>query len=433
VRTKADIGARLSALGLGLALVTLHAPAQSDSTWRDRSAAGDAARLRGDWKSYKHYAEILYRELNGYPSTIIALARADAQMHDTAGAMKWLKQYAATGLTKDIDADSLLAPVRGAPGWKELLARLAKNREAVGHPVVAFTVPDSEFVAEDIAYDSATKRFFVSSIRERKVVVRKDGKWSDFVPAGQDGAMSMMGLDADPARHALWATTAGMPEALALAPGDSGSSAVLRLDLATGALMRSYDLADDSSDHVFGDLTVAKNGDVFTSDATGGGVYVIRAGRDSLEELVPAGTFPNPQQPVAAPDGKRLFVADYIKGIAIVDRATGKVSWLANDAHAAISGIDGMVLTGRTLIAVQNGLTIDRVIRLDLDRGMTKIERWSTLAANLPSLREPNHGVMVGDKFYFIATSGWDRFAPDGTITKGATLYKPLIMVLEVR
>jgi hypothetical protein len=55
------------------------------------------------------------------------------------------------------------------------------------------------------------------------------------------------------------------------------------------------------------------------------------------------------------------------------------------------------------------------------------------LAANLPSLREPNHGVMVGDKFYFIATSGWDRFAPDGTITKGATLYKPLIMVLEVR
>ncbi len=427
------VGCRLSAVALGVALVTLSASTQSDSTWRDRSAAGDAARLRGDWKGYKHYAEILYRELNGYPSTIIAMARADAQMHDTAGAMKWLKQYAATGLTKDLDADSLLAPVRGAPGWKEVLARLAKNREAVGHPAVAFTVPDSEFVAEDIAYDPATRRFFLSSIRERKIIVRQGGMFSDFVPAARDSVLSMMGLDVSEKQKALWASTAGMPEAFALAPGDSGESAVLRYDLATGALLDRYDLPDDSTDHVLGDLTVASNGDVFVSDAIGGGVYVIRAARDTLEMLVPPGIFPNPQQPVAAPDGKRIFVADYIRGIAIVDRVSGKVSWLANDAHAAISGIDGMALTGHTLVAVQNGLSIDRVIRLDLDRGMTKIERWSTLAANLPSLREPNHGVMVGDKFYFIATSGWDRFAPDGTITAGATLYKPLVMVLEVR
>ena len=431
--TTTGLGARRTALVFALAMLGATASAQGDSTWRDRSAAGDAARLRGDWKGYKHYAEILYRELNGYPSTVIALARADAQMHDTAGAMKWLKQYAATGLTRDVDADSLLAPVRGAPGWKELLARLAKNREAVGHPAVAFTVPDSEFVAEDIAYDPTTKRFFLSSIRERKVIVRHNGTFSDFVPAARDSVMAMMGLDVESKRGALWASTAGMPEAFALAPDDSGVSAVLRYDLATGKLLDRYDLPDDSADHVLGDLTVASNGDLFVSDAIGGGVYVIHAGRDSLEVLVRPGTFPNPQQPVAAPDGKRLFVADYIRGIAIVDRANGKVSWLANDAHAAISGIDGMVLTGRTLIAIQNGVSIDRVIRLDLDRNMTKIERWSTLAANLPSLREPNHGVMVGDKFYFIARSGWDRFAPDGTITPGATLYKPLVMVLEVR
>ncbi len=427
-----SVGCRLSAVAFGVALAVVSASAQGDSTWRERSAAGDSARVHGDWKAYRHYAEVLYKELNGFPSTMIAQARADAQMHDTAAAMKWLKMYAATGLVKDMDADSLLAPVRGAPGWKELLARIAKNREAVGHPVTAFIVPDSEFVAEDIAYDSTTRRFFLSSIRERKVIVRQGGQWSDFVPPARDSVMAMMGLNVDAARHALWATTAGMPEAFALAPGDSGSSAVLRLNLTTGLLMRSYDLADDSADHVFGDLTVARNGDVFTSDATGGGVYVIREGRDSLEQLVPPGIFPNPQQPVAAPDGKRLFVADYIKGIAVVDRATGKVTWLENDAHAAINGIDGMAMAGHSLIAIQNGLPLDRVIRLDLDRTMTKIEKWSTLAANLPVLNEPNHGVMVGEKFYFIATSGWDRFAPDGTVTPGAALHRPVVMVLEV-
>jgi hypothetical protein len=156
-------------------------------------------------------------------------------------------------------------------------------------------------------------------------------------------------------------------------------------------------------------------------------------GRDSLVTLVPPGMFPNPQQPVAAPDGKRVFVADYIRGIAIVDRSTGKVSWLANDAHAALNGTDGLTLVGHSLIAVQNGVSPERVIRLDLDAAMTKIVRWSTLAANLPQLNEPSHGVQVGDKFYFIATSGWDRFDADGTITKGAALHKPVVMILEVR
>jgi hypothetical protein len=429
----AGLGARRSALGFLLVVLAATAGAQTDSTWQQVSAAGDSARVHGDWKGYQHYASILYRELNGHPGTILAQARAAAQMHDTATAMKWLKMYAATGLVRDLNADSLLAPVRSAPGWKELLARIAKNREAVGKPLVAFIAPDSLFVAEDIAYDSTTKRFFLSSIREGRIAVWENKKFSTFVPEERDSVWSMLGIDAEPRRGALWATTAGMGEKEDLAPEDSGSSAVMRYDLKSGALQKRYDLVDDSVDHVLGDMTVASNGDVFVSDALSGAFYTIRVGRDSLVTLVPPGTFPNPQQPVAAPDGKRVFVADYIRGIAIVDRTTGKVSWLANDAHAALNGTDGLTLVGHSLIAVQNGVSPERVIRLDLDAAMTKIVRWSTLAANLPQLNEPSHGVQVGDKFYFIATSGWDRFDADGTITKGAALHKPVVMILEVR
>ena len=354
-------------------------------------------------------------------------------MHDTAAAMKWLKMYAATGLVRDMNADSLLAPVRSGPGWKELLARIARNREAVGKPAVAFTPPDSEFVAEDIAYDSTAKRFFLSSIREGRIAVWEKGKFSTFVPEARDSVWAMMAVDAEPGRGALWATTAGMAEKRELAADDSGSSAVMRYSLATGFLQKRYDLPDDSADHVLGDMTIARNGNVFVSDALSGAVYTIRADRDSLTMLVRPGLFPNPQQPVAAPDGKRIFVPDYIRGIAIVDRASGKVSWLANDAHAALNGTDGLTLVGHSLIAVQNGVSPQRVIRLDLDNAMTKIVRWSTLAANLPQIIEPSHGVQVGDKFYFIATSGWDRFDPDGTITKGAVLHRPVVMVLDVR
>jgi hypothetical protein len=428
----AALGARHSALGILLVLGAASASAQADSTWREYSAAGDSARMHGDWKAYKHYAEIVYRELNGHPGTVLALARASAQLHDTASAMRWLRMYAAMGLVRDMDADSLLAPVRTAPGWKEVLARIAKNREAVHHAAVAFTLPDSLFVAEDIAYDPATKRFFLSSIREGRIVAYKDAQMTEF--AADSCGRAMMALAADPKHGALWATASVLPEeSEATTRCANARTDALRLDLRTGALLKRFSAAPDSSGDVYGDMTVDRDGDVLFANSVGGQLFLIRAGHDSLATLVAAGTFVSPQEPAVTADDKRVFVPDYLRGIAIVDHATGKVSWLANDAHAALNGIDGLTLTGRTLIAVQNGVIPNRVIRLDLDASMTKIVRWSTLEANTPQLREPTHGVLVGDRFYFIATSGWDRFGPDGKITPGAALERPVVMVIDVR
>jgi hypothetical protein len=210
-------------------------------------------------------------------------------------------------------------------------------------------------------------------------------------------------------------------------------TAVLRFDLASGKLADTYDVAADTDRDVYGDLDVARNGDLFFTNSVGGELYVIRQGVDSIETLVPAGTFASPQQPAVLADGKRVIVPDYIRGLAIVDRATGKVTWLENAAHAATNGIDGLVLVGHSLIAIQNGVVPNRVIRLELDPSFTRITRWSTLEANVPRLSEPTHGVLVGEKFYFIATSGWDRFGPDGSITKGATLERPVVMVIDLK
>ena len=405
------------------------ARAQSDSTWRQHSAAGDSARLRGDWKSYKHHAEILYRELHGHPGTVLALARAEAQLHDTAAAMKWLRMYAGMGLVRDLGADSLLAPLFGTKEWRALLTQMSGNRIAVHTATVAFTVPDSDFVAEDIAYDSATKRFFLSSIREGRIIVMKGGKMSTF--ARDSGDRSMMALGVDAARGRLWATAAGIPQAEDSLAWDG--TTVLRFDLKSGKLADTYDVAADTDRDVYGDMDVTRGGDVYFTNSVGGQLYVIRAGSDSIETVVPAGTFASPQQPVVLPDGKRIIVPDYIRGLAIVDRATGSVTWMENSAHAALNGIDGLVLAGRSLIATQNGVNPNRVIRLMLDPTYTKVVRWTTLEANVPRLAEPTHGVLVGEKFYFIATSGWDRFGPDGTITAGATLARPVVMVIEIK
>ena len=260
---------------------------QSDSTWRQFSAAGDSARIHGDWKGYRHYAELLYRDLNGHPGTILAQARAEAQLHDTAAAMKWLKLYAATGLVKDLDADSLLAPVRGAPGWRELLARIAKNREAVSHAKVAFTVPDSAFVSEDIAYDAARKRFLLSSIREGRIIAIKNGKITTF--AEDSGGRSMMALVVDEKNGALWASASGLPEAEDSLAWDG--TEVLRYDLATGKLLATYAVEADSGTNVYGDMTQARDGSIWFTNSVGGQLYTIHAPADSFRMVVTDGAF----------------------------------------------------------------------------------------------------------------------------------------------
>jgi hypothetical protein len=169
-------------------------------------------------------------------------------------------------------------------------------------------------------------------------------------------------------------------------------------------------------------MTVAASGEVFVSEAVTGAVYVIHPGRDELEVLVPPGTFVSPQNPAVTPDGRRVLVADYVRGIGIVDLRTRAVSWMPHPREAAVSGFDGMYLVGDSLIAVQNGTEPNRVIRLYLDSSLSRVLRWEPLESNSPGLGSPTHGTVVGKDFFFLANSGWDQLADDGSVKPGGAL-----------
>ena len=144
------------------------------------------------------------------------------------------------------------------------------------------------------------------------------------------------------------------------------------------------------------------------------------------------GTFISPQTPAATPDGRRLLVADYARGIGIVDLATRSVSWMAHPRGVAVDGIDGLYLAGNSLVAVQNGTEPNRVIRLYLDPSLTRVLRWEALETNSPGLGAPTHGTIVGKDFFFIANSGWDQLADDGSVKPGAMLTPPAVLRLAL-
>lgn len=422
--------ALLFALALGVAPALA---GQGDSTWADHNRAAARAYTAGDFASFRAQLLALRREIGPSPTIDYNLAVAEARLGNEGRALEWLEIFAGMGVWEDASRDANLAPVRAEPGYARVARLLAANLQPVTRGAVAFTLPDADLIAEDIAYDSVRHRFLISSVRRRKIVaVDSAGHTSDFTRPGADSTWGMFAVHVDPARRLLWATTAAVHAAQGYSAADSGRSALLAYDLATGALRARLEPPGARRGHLLGDMTIGTDGTVYVSDAVSGGVYTGGPDDRTLAVLLPPGTFTSPQTPALSADEKRLFVADYARGIAVVDLSTRRVSWLGHPGNVALVGTDGLYRVGNTLLAVQNGTTPNRVLRVLLDSAMTRVLDAEVLERGKPAVSDPTHGVMVGDTFYFIAQSGWGRAKDDGTLAPAGADDAPVVRRLTL-
>lgn len=420
----------LLALALGMPAAVA---AQGDSTWVDHNHAAAKAYKAGDFSTFRAQLLTLRREIGPLPSIDYNLAVAEARLGNGDRALEWLEIFAGMGVWEDVARDSDLASVRSMGGYARVAQLVAANLEPVTRGAIAFTLSDADLVAEDIAYDSVRHRFLVSSVRRRKIVaVDSAGRATDFTRSGADSTWGMFAVRVDPVRQVLWATTAAVNAAQGYNPADSGRSALLAYDLATGALRARFEAPDPARAHVLGDMTIGADGTVYVSDAVSGAVYTAAPGAHALAVLVPAGTFSSPQTPALSADEKHLFVADYARGIAAVDLATRVVRWLAHPGNVTLVGTDGLYRVGNTLLAVQNGTTPNRVVRVLLDTAMTRVLDAEVLERAKPAVSDPTHGVMVSDTFYFIARSGWDRVQAHGTLAPAGADDAPMVRRIEL-
>lgn len=419
---------RATLVACATVILAARLPAQHDSTWRDHDQAARDARLRSDWSASRAHLERMDATLTGHPSVVIALARASAHLGDTARVIAELERLATEGVSYDIEADTQLTLVRFASRGAAISAKLRANLAPVGTFAAAAMLPEADFVAEGIVWDGRRARVLVSSIRHRRIdTVRRDGAVSRFIDLARDSAWSPLGLAVDSARNRLWVTTESSPLATARDPADSGRAAILRYDLALGALRARYELPRDGTPHEPGDIAVASNGDLFVSDGRGGVVYVIREGSTSLDTLVRSGPLVSPQGLAPDRDGRRLFVADYALGIVAIDRRTGAVESIPRPRDIAANGVDGLILRGDELIGVQNGVTPNRLVAFDLDPSHSRILGARTLARDTARIREPTHLVAVDGDLFFVANGGFGLYDERGTLRPGVTQLAPVI------
>jgi sugar lactone lactonase YvrE len=364
-------------------------------------------------------------------------------MYDLAGgyaltgrkdeAIALLSQMASMGFVfPGIEKDADFASLRGEGDFDAVLKKFAENRTSISHSEPAFTVHEKGLVPEGLAYDPNTKTFFLGSVYRRKIVaVNAAGQARDFSQES-DGLWSVMGLKVDATRRSLWGCTAGHVQMTDAKPEDDGKTAVFKYDLASGKLLKKYPVPDDGRKHWLGDLAFDSHGNVYASDSLSPAIYVIRQDKDEIASLLAGPPFINPQGIVLTPDEKELLMADYLKGLFLIDLQTKRVQEIAAPKNATLLGIDGIYRAGHDVIVVQNGITPNRVVRMKLSPDYSKVEKLEVLEANSPVFDEPTLGVVVGDRFYFIANSQWGAIDAKGQLAPPEKLRDPVVLSIKL-
>ena len=403
-------------------------PSGAKTKYGELASVMRQAREQDEWKTYLQHARELQQLLNSSPTTWLNLARGRVHLKQTENALSAMQTFADMQQSADILLTSPeFAAVRELPNFAVLRDSMRANETPVSTAVPAFALVESGLVAEDIDYDPRGRRFYVSSILKGKILaVDRKGRAVDFVKAPDP--WPMIAVKIDTRRRLLWTTEVALQGFASIAKSDWGKSAVLCYDLDKGKLLVRVDVPSGSA---LGDMVLLPNGDPLLSDGAGGGLYLLHRETRSLERI-DAGDFISPQTAALHPDGKHLFVPDYLRGIGIFDLSTRKVAWMDMQKKYALNGIDGLYFRRSSLVLIQNGTSPERVVELKLDSTLSRVTSEQVIERATKTLGDPTHGVWVGGEFYYIANSGWDVLNDDGTVKQGASFTPVHIMRAHV-
>jgi sugar lactone lactonase YvrE len=385
------------------------APVEPPPDPRPYAKKAQAAYDEKDYAAFRENMEKAVQLRPGHTGYQYNLAMAEALTGRKDQALYWLSRVAGVGLHYPAAEESAFETLRDSEAFRTILRQFEANKAPVHRSSIAFKVGEQRLIAEGLAYDPAEDRFLVGSVHRRKILrVRRDGK-SDTLGAPEDGLWGVFGMRVDPARRLLWVASAALPEMEGYRAEDEGKTGVFKYDLRTGKLLSRYLPDDQERKHLFGDLTLDAQGNVFVTDGVSPILYAISRRSDRLESFV-EGPFVSLQGVAVSGDGKRVYVTDYGRGIFAVDRASRKTTLLPAPERCVLLGIDGIYVRGDRLIGVQNGTRQNRIVRLSLDEAALKVKSLEVLEANTPELAGPTLGVRVGGDFFYISNSEWDAF-----------------------
>lgn len=350
-----------------------------------------------------------------YPRVHFNLARLYTAQQRPADALRSLRTLADMGLVFAIEQDPAFTPLKNSPEFASLAAAFTANRRPAapaGADEAAWAVTGVTGIIESVATHPTTLENFFGDVRNRCIWYRDTSGATGVLrkfSAETDGLDGVFAVKFATDGRTLWATTSALPQMASFTEADKGRAALLAYDYATRRLRRAYPLPVDGREHVLGDFALANDGAVYVTDSTTPAIWRLAPGGETLEKWASYPWFVSLQGATFSADGRTLYVADYANGIWRIDPATKEAVLLKAPTGSTLFGIDGLYAAPGSLIAVQNGVNPQRILRIALnDRGEAAAVR--VLAQGHAAMKDAALGQIVNGRFHFVSDSGWELF-----------------------
>lgn len=388
--------------------VSLQAEPAHRTLMREATAAAKA----GDTATVIAKLEAARAARPDYPRVLNNLARYYAQAGRADDAMAQLRELAAMGLQVNVAGDEAFAALRSRADFAALSEAFAANRAAAGHDEASWAITDMDGIIEGLAVHPATLEAFFSDVHHRCIWYR-DVSGSHAVmrkfSTDADGLLGIFALKIDAARDTLWASSSALPEMKGYTDADQGRAFLAAYDLKTRKLRATFPIAADSRNHVLGDFVIAADGTIYVSDSTAPILWRLTPGATALEKWLEHDDFLSLQGLALSADGRQLHVADYANGLWRIDVATRAATLLDAPARATLFGLDGLYAVPGGLVAVQNGVTPQRIVKISLGADGSA-QGVKILGAGHPAMSDLSLGQVVNNHFDFIGNAGWAHF-----------------------
>ncbi len=370
-------------------------------------------------KNYPRYKELshqLFQIAPDHPLYMYQFSKSLALCENVDESLKLLAKTLNHGapIVKSAAQDSSFAILFENQKFKELIQRAEKELQPVNNSVTAFTISERDLMSEGVAYDATKKVLYLSSIYKRKIIsITQDGKIQNFAKEKQDGLLGVLGMEVDEKRRHLWVCTgwSGRNDILDIKEEKEIIPAILKYNIDSGNLIKKY-AATDTIKHLFNDLTVHSNGDVFITDTFGGKVYTVHHEQDELSSFSDVYLYPNGI--TLSDDGKDLFIAHYL-GLDKIDLQTGRRIQMTSPENITLVFIDGLTFYKNTLIAHQ-GSTLGGIYQFSLSSTRERVISKKAIELFNPLFEFPTTGEIAGDTYFYLANAQFRGYNKDGSI-----------------
>jgi sugar lactone lactonase YvrE len=335
-----------------------------------------------------------------------------ARQQDLNQAFGMMLNMQQQGLAEDWSRFEELAPLREHRLYDHLVGLMSEAGQPFGRFEDHGRVPADLAMPEGIARDPESDLLFVGSVRDGRILSSDDGEdWTVFAtPETVKGLASVFDLVVDSERGYLWVATGSAPQFRGYDAENLAPSALLKLDLESGELLDVFAVPGAGDQHLLGSIALASDGTVYAADTRQPVVFRLTEGEGALQLFFGNRDFSSLRGLALSGDDRLLYIADYEQGIFVLATDGSNQGWkLAVPETLNEGGIDGLYWWENHLVAIQNGVSPQRVLRLQLGPDGLGVIAVAPVLAALEAFDTPTFGVMDGSRLMMFSGSHWQH------------------------